>query len=151
MAPGVPSNFLHTAPAPPSLKFGGYLFPTLPKPHRFGFAQMLTEQGWNVECVSAYSQPVPAGPPHCSAARAWGLLDRDQHRLSGLQGPFQLPPLQVAGPPRQGFSYFSMLWSLFWCIGPGASYPLYTQSSYPWGLMCLSLSEGIVGMIGTSG
>lgn len=48
-------------------------------------------------------------------------------------------------------SYFSMLWSLFWCIGPGAFYPLYTQSSYPWGLMCLSLSEGLVGMVGTSG
>lgn len=66
------------------------MFPTHPKPHRFGFAQMLTEQDWNAECVSAYRPALPSRPLH-AAARAWGLQDREEPRLSGLQGPFPAP------------------------------------------------------------
>lgn len=124
MAPGVPSKSFQIAPAPPSLKFGGYLFPTLPKPHTFGFDQMLTEHGWNVERVSAYRPDRPSRPL-CSQQPGPGASWTERGlECQSSKAPFQPPPLQLAGISGI-LLVFSMLWSLFWCVGSGASWNPY--------------------------
>lgn len=99
-------------------------------------------------CERLQATPPPKQAPPLSAARAsWTEKGLD---CQGFKGPFQLPPLQVAGMPRVLLFLHALVPFLVYrtrCL-----LYLYIHSHHIHRTSgCLSLSEGVVEMGGASG